>query len=39
VQGFGYYFEFGDAWNMGFYPLPAGYSNEDLRKYSTAPLV
>jgi hypothetical protein len=34
VRGFGYFFELGHAWSMGFYPLPARRLQTDLRIYS-----
>jgi hypothetical protein len=34
VRGFGYFFELGHAWNMGFYPLTARRLDSGLRIYS-----
>ncbi len=31
VRGFGYFFELGHAWSMGFYSLPAKRRHPDLR--------
>jgi hypothetical protein len=36
VRGFGYFFELGHAWNMGFYPLPIIHSHPRLDQ-SVAP--
>jgi len=37
VRGFGYFFELGHAWSMGFYPLPAKRLHPGLRIYSEQP--
>ena len=37
VRGFGYFFELGHAWSIGFYPLPVGRFNPGLRVYSEGP--
>ena len=37
VRGLGYFFEFGHAWNMGFYPLPVTSPHHGLRIYSEQP--
>jgi hypothetical protein len=37
ARRFGYYFEFGNAWNMGFYPLPPAWDGPAGSTCSTQP--